>query len=152
MNLLDSMEPWAEPKRQKIFDYLRIILGIYIVYKGVTFTQDIPHLQAMTEGVSGMFSAFLSTYVTAIHLIGGTLLLLGLFTRWMCLLQIPILAGAVIFINYPKGFLSVGGSTELGISIIVLIGLIFFFVMGAGNYSIDDIRRRDAKRMNGITN
>lgn len=147
MNLLDSMEPWAEPKRHKIFDYLRIILGIFIVYKGIIFTIDIPELQTMTAQVSVMLGAFLSTFVTAVHLIGGTLLMLGLFTRWMSLLQIPILAGAVIFVNYPKGFLSVAGTTELSTSIIVLIGLLLFFALGSGEKSIDEIRRRDKKRL-----
>lgn len=150
MNILDSLEPWAEPKRHKLFDYLRILLGLFIVYKGVTFTQNIPQLQEMTEEVSVMFAAFLSSYVVGVHLIGGTLLLLGLFTRWMCLLQIPILAGAVIFVNYPKGFLSVGGSSELSTSIIVLLSLLFFFAIGAGQKSIDEIRRRDKKRMDEL--
>jgi putative oxidoreductase len=147
MNLLDRMEPWAEPKRQAWFDYLRIILGLFIVYKGVIFTMDIPQLQEMSRTVSTMTSAFLSTFILAVHLIGGALLTLGLFTRWMCFLQLPILFGAVFFVNLPQGS---GSSAELIISLIVLIGLCFFFVFGTGEYSIDEIRRRDKKRMDDL--
>ncbi len=147
MNWLDSLEPWAEPKRNKWFDYLRILLGLFIIYKGITFTLNIPELQEMTETVNVMLAAFLSSYVTTAHLIGGALLVLGLFTRWMCLIQIPILLGAVFLVNFPKGFLSMAGNIELGTSIIVLTGLVFFFVMGAGSSSIDELRRRDQQRL-----
>jgi putative oxidoreductase len=152
MNLLDSMEPWAEPKRNKLFDYLRIILGVFIVYKGVTFTQDITALQEMSETVNVMLAAFLSSYVTTVHMIGGALLVFGLFTRWMCLIQIPILLGAVFLVNFPKGFLSMAGNIEFGTSIIVLIGLVFFFFMGAGANSIDAMRRRDKQRLEDAAN
>ena len=150
MNWLDSLEPWAEPKRNKWFDYLRILLGLFIIYKGITFTQNIPELQEMTVNV--MLAAFLSSYVTTAHLIGGALLVLGLFTRWMCLIQIPILLGAVFLVNFPKGFLSMAGNIELGTSIIVLTGLVLFFVMGAGSSSIDELRRRDKQRLEDRVN
>jgi uncharacterized membrane protein YphA (DoxX/SURF4 family) len=68
----------------------------------------------------------------------------------MCLVQIPVLAGAVIFVNYPKGFLSVAGTMEFGTSIIVLIGLVFFFLVGAGQLSIDELRRRDMQRLENL--
>jgi len=151
MNLLDQMEPWAEPKRNKVFDYLRIVLGLFIIYKGVTFTQNITELQQMSETVNIMLAAFLSTYVTTAHLIGGALLAFGLFTRWMSLIQIPILLGAVFLVNFPKGFMSMAGNIELTESIIVLIGLGFFFVMGAGVNSIDELRRRDKQRLEEIS-
>lgn len=147
MNWLDSMEPWAQPKRNKFLDYLRIALGIFIIYKGVTFIQNITELQQMSETVNVMLAAFLSTYVTTAHLIGGALLAFGLFTRWMCLIQIPILLGAVFLVNFPKGFMSMAGNIEFTESIIVLIGLTFFFVMGAGATSIDELRRKDKQRL-----
>lgn len=140
MNLLDRMEPWAEPKRQSWFDYLRIIVGLFIVYKGVFFTLNIPLLQEMSGAVNIMSSAFLSSFILAVHLIGGALITLGLFTRWMCLLQLPILIGAVFFVNISESF---GSGGELTVSIVVLFGLLFFFILGTGDYSIDAIRRRD---------
>jgi putative oxidoreductase len=151
MNLLDSLEPWAAPKRSKLFDYLRILLGLFIVYKGITFTRNIPELQEMSETVNVMLAAFLSSYVTTAHLIGGALLVFGLFTRWMSLIQIPILLGAVFLVNFPKGFLSMAGNIELGSSIIVLVGLVFFLVLGAGENSIDELRRKDKQRLEDLS-
>lgn len=97
----------------------------------------------MSETVNIMLAAFLSTYVTTAHLIGGALLVFGLFNRWMSLIQIPILLGAVFLVNFPKGFLSMAGNIEFGTSIIVLVGLLFFFVMGPSPNSIDELRRKD---------
>jgi putative oxidoreductase len=68
----------------------------------------------------------------------------GLLTRIMCAVQLPILIGAVLLVNFPKGFLSVGNHMELEVSIIVLIGLLAFMVFGAGKFSIDEMRRREA--------
>ena len=147
MNLLDRFEPYAESKRHDWFDYLRIILGLFIVYKGILFTQDIPKLQELSLTVNVLLAGYVSSYVTAVHIIGGALLAAGLFTRWMCLMQLPILIGAVFFVNYPKGYLSVAGDMEFGVSIIVLAGLVFFLIMGAGSYSIDAIRRRDKQQL-----
>ena len=54
---------------------------------------------------------------------------------------LPILIGAVIFVNSSKGFLSM----DLEISTIALIGLIVFIVFGAGKFSLDEKRRKDPK-------
>jgi len=101
----------------------------------------------MSETVNVILAAFLSTYLTTAHLIGGALLAFELFTRWMSLIQIPILFGAVFLVNLPKGFLSMAGNIEFGSSIIVLVGLVFFFVLGAGPNSIDELRRRGMWQM-----
>lgn len=85
----------------------------------------------------------LAHYVVFAHVLGGPLLALGLLTRIMCFIQLPILIGAVALINYPKGFMSLGSHMELEISIIVLIGLVVFMIFGAGKFSIDEKRRRE---------
>lgn len=88
----------------------------------------------------------LAHYVIFAHLLGGPLIVFGVVTRIMCLIQIPILLGAIILVNAPKGFLSVGNHMELEISIIVLMGLVTFAVFGAGKFSIDEKRRQEKLR------
>ena len=73
------------------------------------------------------------------------MILLGVYTRFACLIQLPILIGAVFLVNAPKGFLSLGQHMELWLSILVLVGLITFVVFGAGKFSVDAIRRREAE-------
>jgi uncharacterized membrane protein YphA (DoxX/SURF4 family) len=101
-------------------------------------------LEMTTSGVNVAFAgAALAHYVVFAHILGGPLIAVGLFTRVVSVIQLPILIGAVIFVNYPKGFLSLGNQMELSSSIIVLVGLVVFVVFGAGKYSIDAKRRKE---------
>jgi len=53
------------------------------------------------------------------------------------------LLGAVVWINAPKGFMSLGNHMELEVSLVVLAGLVTFIVFGAGKFSIDEKRRQE---------
>jgi uncharacterized membrane protein YphA (DoxX/SURF4 family) len=65
----------------------------------------------------------------------------------MSFIQLPILLGAVILVNSPKGFMSVGNHMELEISVIVLVGLVTFMIFGAGKFSVDEKRRQENARL-----
>ena len=105
---------------------------------------NIEELQSLTANMNVVFaSAGLAHYVIFAHLLAGPLLAAGLYTRIMAIIQIPILLGAIIFVNYQAGFMSVGNHMELELSIIVLISLILFTVFGSGKISIDNLRRKD---------
>jgi uncharacterized membrane protein YphA (DoxX/SURF4 family) len=101
-------------------------------------------LENTTAGITSWFAgAALAHYVIFAHILGGPLIIAGLFTRFVCLLQLPVLLGAVIFVNYPKGFLSIGSYLELWVSLLVLVALVVFMIFGAGRYSLDAKRRKD---------
>jgi uncharacterized membrane protein YphA (DoxX/SURF4 family) len=103
-------------------------------------------LENTTAGITTWFAgAALAHYIIFAHILGGPLIVAGLFTRIVCLLQLPILLGAVFFVNAPKGHLSIGSHMELWVSLLVLAGLIVFMIFGAGRYSLDARRRKDLK-------
>lgn len=144
MSVITNVERWGNSHRPGFLDIFRIALGIFITYKGLHFIMNMDELEMSAGGVNLWFAgAAIAHYVIFAHILGGPLIVFGLFTRIVCLLQIPILLGAVVLVNYPKGFLSVGNHMELEISLIVLIGLIVFMVFGAGRFSIDAMRRRE---------
>jgi putative oxidoreductase len=144
MSVITDVERWGNSHRPGFLDIFRIALGIFITYKGIYFITHMNELEMTTRGVNLWFAgAALSHYVIFAHILGGPLIIFGLFTRIASLIQLPILLGAVIMVNYPKGFLSVGNHMELEISLIVLAGLIIFMVFGAGRYSIDAMRRKE---------
>ena len=148
MSLATRIEGWGNSHRPGWLDIFRIILGIFITFKGFEFMFNIESLEMTTAGMGMMFSgAALAHYVIFAHALGGPLLIFGLFTRVVSVIQLPVLIGAVIFVNYPKGFLSIGNHMELEISLIVLIGLVVFVVFGAGKFSIDEKRRREKETM-----
>ena len=144
MSVISNMESWGNSHRPGFLDFFRIAWGIFITYKGLHFITHMSELENTTAGISTWFAgAVLAHYIIFAHILGGPLIIAGLFTRIVSLLQIPILIGAVIFVNAPTGRLSLGNYMELWLSILVLIGLIVFVIFGAGRYSLDARRRKE---------
>jgi putative oxidoreductase len=144
MSVIADVERWGNSHRPGFLDLFRIALGLFITYKGLFFITHMHELENTTAGINTWFAgAFMAHYVIFAHILGGPLIVIGLFTRIVSLIQIPILIGAVILVNAPKGLLSIGNHMELEISLIILIGLIVFMIFGAGKYSIDAKRRRE---------
>jgi putative oxidoreductase len=140
MSAIHKIEDWGNSHRPGWLDIFRIVLGVFITFKGFQFMFNIESLEMTTTGMNFAFSgAVLAHYIIFAHALGGPLIAFGLFTRFVCLLQLPILIGAVIFVNASKGFLS----TELEISVVALLGLVTFIVFGAGKFSVDERRRKD---------
>jgi uncharacterized membrane protein YphA (DoxX/SURF4 family) len=144
MSVITNIEGWGNSHRPGWLDFFRLALGAFITFKGFEFMMNIESLKTTTEGLNMMYGgAVLAHYIVFAHALGGPLIAVGLFTRIVCAVQLPILIGAVIFVNYPKGFLSIGNHMELEMSLLVLIGLVVFMVFGAGKYSVDERRRKD---------
>ena len=80
--------------------------------------------------------AFLITYL---NLLGGIFIIAGLFTRWISLLQIPIIIGAIIFVNSEAGISF--NNMELALSVVILLLLFLFVMKGSGPYSADEFFR-----------
>lgn len=147
MNLAQRLELWGDRHHPKWFDIVRIALGIFLIFKGIQFLQNMSMLLSMmTNSLS--FDAFvlimLSHYIVFAHLLGGVLLTLGLLTRFACLIQIPILLGAIIFVNVSGGVLN--PFSELLVSILVLLLLILFLIIGNGPWSFEWFVERDKQK------
>jgi uncharacterized membrane protein YphA (DoxX/SURF4 family) len=144
MSVVTDVEKWGNSHRPGFLDVFRIALGVFLTYKGLDFITNMDELEMTASGANIAYAgAALAHYIVFAHILGGPLIAVGLFTRIVAVIQLPILIGAVIFVNYPKGFLSLGNHMELEISIIVLVGLVIFVVFGAGKYSIDAKRRKE---------
>lgn len=144
MSLLTNIEKWGNSHRPGFLDVFRIILGVFITWKGLYFITNMNELETMTSRVDLWFTgAVLAHYVVFAHVLAGPLIAIGLFTRIASAVQVPILAGAVVFINNPRTGSSIGNHLQLEISIAVLIGLLVLMLFGAGRYSLDARRRKE---------
>lgn len=144
MNVITNVERWGNSHRPGFLDLFRILLGCFLTYKGFYFVIHMDELEMTTSGINVYFAGMtLAHYIVFAHILGGPMIFFGLFTRIVCLIQMPILIGAVFMVNSPKGLLSLGQHMELWVSIVVLVGLIVFLVFGAGKFSIDAKRRRE---------
>jgi len=80
------------------------------------------------------FLSMIQYYVLFAHLLGGIFLIAGVFVRFACLIQIPILIGAIIFVNTTIS--SWSPFSEWSISFIVLLLLFYFMIAGNGHLSL----------------
>jgi putative oxidoreductase len=141
MNYQQQMNQWSSKHQPKWLVVLRIFLGMFLIVKGIQFVKDATLLEnIMRQSVPKSFW-WLGTAIPWLHLLGGTFIVAGLFTRLSAVLQIPVLIGAVFFVNAKQGMLTSG--SDLLFSIIILLLLVFFVVSGGGAYSLDRARLRD---------
>jgi len=136
MNHVHRIEDWADHHQWRWMAFLRITLGLIIFLKGLFFIMNTDALLAMIANSSiDLYAVMLVHLVASAHLLGGILIMLGLITRIAVIFQIPILLGAIVFVNASKGFFSM--QSELALSILVLVLLIFFLIFGSGKLSVD---------------
>ncbi len=138
MNLVQRVEHWGEVHHPRWTDVLRIALGIFLCYKGVQFAQNInvvTNLMSSSIPFSGLMLILLGHYVVFAHILGGFMLALGMLTRFSCILQIPILLGAIILVNISPDVWR--PFSEILISAVTLLLLIYFLIVGSGPLSFD---------------
>lgn len=140
MNTIEKVEFWGDTHQSKWLAVLRMALGLVIFFKGLYFIQNTDALhEMMSKSSVSLYALFLTHFVALAHLMGGVLIFMGLLTRVAVLFQVPILMGAIIFVNAERGFYSI--HSELGFSIIILALLLFFLVFGSGKFSVDEFMR-----------
>jgi putative oxidoreductase len=126
MGILKQVRHWSATHHPKWLVVLRVVLGICLLIKGISFISDTAQLQLiLAEGHFTQSFPWLSYIITWIHLFGGFLIIIGLLTKFAVALQIPILLGAVFFININDGIFS--SSPELWLSIVILLSLDNYF-------------------------
>jgi putative oxidoreductase len=144
MGILQQVEHWGTTHHPKWLVVLRVALGICLFIKGISFISDTAQLQLLlAEGHFTQSFPWLSYIITWVHLFGGFLIIIGLLTRFAVILQIPILLGAVFFINISDGIFA--SSAELWLSIIILLLLFIFFIEGGGPLSLDNYFKKNPK-------
>jgi len=138
MNIIHKIEKWGDSHHPRFLDIIRVGLGIFLLLKGWAFMENSTYLKSLIESqpdiaVSSGWLMALVYYVTFVHLVGGALIALGIMTRLSSLLQIPIVFGAVFFVNV----LQSPFNTDLVSSIAALILLMMFSVIGSGRWSLE---------------
>lgn len=137
MNLLQRLEHWGDRHHPRWMDIVRIALGVFLCFKGVDFLNNMSDLIGlMTSKTSfGEFAYVLAGhYVVFAHVLGGILLIFGVLTRFACLIQIPVLLGAIFFVGTNKEMLR--PYDELFLTVLVLLLLIYFLIAGNGPWSV----------------
>jgi putative oxidoreductase len=134
MGIVQRMNSMTHGYQPYLILVLRVALGLLLLFKGISFLSNAEQLESMIQASRFKTgTTFLVTYITFAHLFGGTFIVIGLLTRWVVGLQLPILLGAVLFFNRQL----FGMGSELGLSLLVLVLLVFFLFEGGGPVSMD---------------
>lgn len=115
----------------------RIYLGAGLLVRGIALLGPGAGVNQLVENVQiGLPLTAVTAYVTIAHIVGGALMLVGLYTRIAALVQLPVLVGAVFLVHWQEGLLSANQSLEF--SALVLYLLLIVCVFGGGRWSLDE--------------
>jgi len=144
---MQQLRNWSAAHHPRWLVIVRIGLGLFLMAKGINFMRDSTLLDRLLYGsvtLADNETHWLPLIITWANLLGGFMILIGLWTRLMCLLQLPILIGAIIFINSQKG--GFAPESELGLAILTLILVLFFLIEGSGPLSLDAYFEKNRSR------
>jgi putative oxidoreductase len=113
---------------------LRVILGGALFIKGVDFIRNkvILHQVIAETDLLEKFSV-LEAVIPWIHLLGGLFIIIGMYTRLVIFIQIPLVIGAIIVLYNTKN--SSFYSIEMMFAVTILIMLFIYLKFGDGFYS-----------------
>jgi putative oxidoreductase len=147
MTTIQQVRNWSLTHHPKWLVIVRIALGLFLMAKGINFMRDSMLLDRILYGSESLRendTHWLPILITWANLLSGFMILVGLWTRMVALLQLPILIGAIVFINAQKG--GFAPESELGLAILTLLLAILFLVEGSGPLSLDTYFERNRGR------
>ena len=133
MDTIRKLNKWANSHTNLPLDILRVVLGGFLIYKGIDFTAHSNNLYEILNPLDEYIGTVLIVhYVTMAHLAGGILIVIGLITRVAVAAQIPVLVGAILI-----NFIGVMNVPNLITALIAFLLCLFFMVYGSGKHSVD---------------
>jgi putative oxidoreductase len=142
MSTLQHVRQWSAAHHPRWLVILRVGLGLILLGKGVNFMHDSSLLKQLiydNQHLAQNTTDWLP--ICWANILGGFMILVGLWTRLMCLLQLPILIGAIIEINSHSAGFQAGNDWLLALA--ALIMSLFFLVEGSGPLSMDGYFERN---------
>ena len=128
-----GLNKWANSHTSYTLDFLRMLLGVFLIYKGASFITNNQDFEDLIAPLSNfLVGMFVFHYIAAAHIMGGLIIIFGLLTRWAIIAQLPILFGAVLI-----NFIGEMQIVNLIVSLFVLSTSLFFLIYGSGKHSAD---------------
>jgi putative oxidoreductase len=136
---LKKLNTWILKHNPKWLALIRVAVGASLLLKGVDYL-DKDHVQKLVSDFHIIMPSVNEAIVMAIpwiHIVGGFLIMLGLFTRFAAILQIPILAAGVFFVwDYGLKTEVFARPEQFYFSIIQIVFLCIFIIEGSGTLSL----------------
>ncbi len=113
---------------------MRIVVGFLFLWHGAQKLFGIP------SPMPGEVPAFIIYIAGPIELIGGTLVMIGLFTRWAAFLASGLMAAAYWMAHGTKALLPFQNGGEL--AVVYCFVFLFISTQGGGMWSVDAAQNR----------
>lgn len=131
MSISSHRTAWFEDRADLAYALIRIYLGVALFVRGALMLWD-PSVITRLAGAQQVYIWY--SYIIGAHLLGGLAMALGVFTRTAALVQIPVVAGAIVFFHLDRGLLTAGQSLELATLVLFLLATTSVF--GSGPLSV----------------
>ncbi|WP_374754294.1 DoxX family protein [Dyadobacter tibetensis] len=139
--MIDRIGHWGDTHHPAWLDFLRIGLGALLFFKGISFISDTQRVMELVSNLDiQLWTVTAVHYVAFAHIFGGLMIALGVLTRLAAAFQLPILVTAVFFVNLRMGFSYL--NSELWLSLVTLLLIVLFIVVGSGRLSMDEYMRK----------
>jgi putative oxidoreductase len=126
------MAHFMRPYESQTYALFRIVVGFLFLWHGMQKLFGLP--VAVPAGAP----AFVLYSAGSIELIGGTLIMIGLFTRWAAFLSSGLMAFAYWMAHGPHALLPIVNQGEL--AVVYCFAFLFIAARGAGIWSVDGAR------------
>ena len=128
-----SLNKWANAHSYYAVDTLRVVFGVFLFLKGVSFITEKQYLNEILREMGNFGSEMLLIhYIALAHMVGGVMIIIGLLTRWAIWVQLPIIISAFVI-----NFIGVFNLENLIQSSIALVLCFAFLLYGSGRHSSD---------------
>ncbi len=116
---------------------LRVALGVVFTWHGYDkiFTTGLPGVAGFLGSLGIPFPDVMAYVLAYGELIGGLLLIAGLFTHWVAKFDVIVAIVAFFTVHVSKGFSIAGGGYEY--IMLIFAAAVSLLITGAGKYSLD---------------
>jgi putative oxidoreductase len=125
--------------QERMLSLLRVVAALLVLQYGLAKLFGVPHV-AMFDSLR---LVSLIGVGEVIELVGGALLLVGLFTRIVAFIMSGEMAFAYFMAHAPRGFIPILNGGVLAVLFCFLF--LYFAVAGGGAWSLDRMRRNTVR-------
>jgi putative oxidoreductase len=125
---------FLERRRDYALALFRIVIGVLFAIHGIQKISKGTDLLSWPAGPASI-----------IELVGGALIVIGLWTRWAALISSGAMAYAYFVVHQPRGLLPIQNGGEL--AAVYSWAFLLLVFTGAGAWSIDALRRSSKKSL-----
>ncbi len=130
------MKPFMSMYNSHCYALMRMVVGFLFLWHGSQKLFGFP------SAIPGQVPPFITYVAGPIELVGGVLVMIGLFTRWAAFLASGEMAVAYWMVHGTKALLPIQNMGEL--AVVYCFVFLFISTRGGGIWSVDALRTGDS--------